>query len=264
MSWIDRLQKASFRGVPFFVESHEAANGRRLAKFEFPMLDVAQVDDLGKKLPGYKIRAFVIGDDYDTQRNLLVQACANRSTTGSLVHPYLPGTRQVRCESCSVHEQMSRGGIAEIDLEFVLAGPIPVMPVDTSSRLIAGIVSALAVIRSAFALTMLVVDNPRILIAAAVGLLGLAGEDLLTSLTGFPADVLNGLLADVSLIASAPSDAGDTADAVSAAFMGAADAAVAQSGALPDLTQPVDPVTGYDVTVAAPSDPSYGLVAMAT
>lgn len=264
MTWTDRYQGASFRGVAFFVESHEAGSGRRLAEFEFVQRDAGQVDDLGKKMPRYRIRAFTIGDDYDRQRDSLVAACVNPSTVGTLVHPYLSGSRQVRCASCTVREAMSRGGIAEIDLEFVLAAPPPAAVADTSSSLIAGIVSALKVLRTAFALAMLVADNPSVLITAALGLLGAAAGDLLQSLTGFPASMLISLAATIDAIADQPDDPAGTADALSAAFMGVADAAVAAQAALPDPSQAIDPVVGIDATSAAPSDPSYGLAAMAS
>ena len=118
MTWSDRMLPASFRGVAFYVENHEASTGRRLAEFEFPMIDQGQVDDLGKKTPRYKIRAFVVGQDYDLQRDKLVAACANPNTSGTLVHPYV-GKRTVRCAHVSVREQLQEAR-AKLDQALIL------------------------------------------------------------------------------------------------------------------------------------------------
>ncbi|HCJ3312695.1 TPA: DNA circularization N-terminal domain-containing protein, partial [Escherichia coli] len=39
MTWKDRLQDASFRGVPFKVEEESAGTGRRVETHEYPNRD---------------------------------------------------------------------------------------------------------------------------------------------------------------------------------------------------------------------------------
>lgn len=43
MTWKDRLQDASFRGVPFKVEEESAGTGRRVETHEYPNRDQAPI-----------------------------------------------------------------------------------------------------------------------------------------------------------------------------------------------------------------------------
>nr|MDM8590005.1 DNA circularization N-terminal domain-containing protein [Escherichia coli] len=48
MTWKDRLQDASFRGVPFKVEEESTGTGRRVETHEYPNRDKPYTEDLGK------------------------------------------------------------------------------------------------------------------------------------------------------------------------------------------------------------------------
>ncbi|NAH43850.1 DNA circularization protein, partial [Escherichia coli] len=48
MTWKDRLQDASFRGVPFKVEEESMGTGRRVETHEYPNRDKPYTEDLGK------------------------------------------------------------------------------------------------------------------------------------------------------------------------------------------------------------------------
>ena len=48
MAWKDRLQEASFRGVPFKFEGEGSAVGRRVETHEYPNRDKPYTEDLGK------------------------------------------------------------------------------------------------------------------------------------------------------------------------------------------------------------------------
>lgn len=50
MTWKDRLQDASFRGVPFKVEEESAGTGRRVETHEYPNRDKPYTEDLEKSL----------------------------------------------------------------------------------------------------------------------------------------------------------------------------------------------------------------------
>ena len=47
MSWRERLQPASFRGVPFHVDAHSSGSSRRLSVHQFPGVDQKLIFDLG-------------------------------------------------------------------------------------------------------------------------------------------------------------------------------------------------------------------------
>lgn len=56
MTWKDRLQDASFRGVPFKVEEESAGTGRRVETHEYPNHDKPYTEDLGKSLSAHPSR----------------------------------------------------------------------------------------------------------------------------------------------------------------------------------------------------------------
>lgn len=120
MSWRDRLQRASFRGVEFRVEAHSSGSQRRLVVHEFPGIDAKLVQDLGRGVDVIRMRAYVIGEDYDRERDRLLAACQQRGP-GTLVHPYL-GELEVRCSEFRVEERTRVGGVAQLSLAFIEAG----------------------------------------------------------------------------------------------------------------------------------------------
>lgn len=120
MSWRDSLREASFRGVAFFVEEHEAQFGRRQATHEFAQRDEPFTEDLGRKARTYAVTAYLIGDDYPAQRDRMVAACETAGP-GELVHPYL-GNMQVTCSGLSVSESSTAGRVCRLQLTFTEAG----------------------------------------------------------------------------------------------------------------------------------------------
>ena len=86
MTWKDRLQPASFRGVPFKTEDESLIAGRRVETHEFVNRDKPYTEDLGKITLRPKITAYVIGDDCYEQRDRLIEAL-NKPGPGTLVHP---------------------------------------------------------------------------------------------------------------------------------------------------------------------------------
>lgn len=48
MSWTDRLQPASFRGVAFKVDGDDLQIGRRTVVHEYPGRDTPSVEDMGR------------------------------------------------------------------------------------------------------------------------------------------------------------------------------------------------------------------------
>lgn len=117
MAWRDRLLDASFRGVPFKVDGHDHAFGRRVEVHEYPQRDKPWAEDLGSATRRFRIEAYVIGPDYDQARDAL-RAALNAPGPAELVHPWL-GRQVVACVSASLHEDSREGGQASFTLEFV-------------------------------------------------------------------------------------------------------------------------------------------------
>lgn len=75
MAWRDELRPASFRGVPFLVESARTEQGLNADEHTFPGRERAEqairVQHLGQGPRRYRIEAFVVGADYLDRRDAL-------------------------------------------------------------------------------------------------------------------------------------------------------------------------------------------------
>jgi prophage DNA circulation protein len=116
MSWRDRLQRATFRGVFFHVELSALETGRRVAVHEFPGREIPQAEDLGRKARAFTVEAFVLGPDYDTDRDALRLALEQRGP-GTLVHPRF-GRMTVQAGTVSLRETTAEGGMAVFSIAF--------------------------------------------------------------------------------------------------------------------------------------------------
>jgi prophage DNA circulation protein len=117
MSWRDRLQQASFRGVPFFVEGATGSGGRNVAIHEFPLQEFVVVEDLGKKAGAQQLPAYVLGPDYDLLRDEL-QDALDQPGIGTLVHPY-KGTLSIQITEWSWSIFTTRGGYCQFTIQYV-------------------------------------------------------------------------------------------------------------------------------------------------
>jgi prophage DNA circulation protein len=147
VTWRDELRRvtlpdgrvvigASFRGVPFFVDSSERGGGRRAIVHEFPFREDPFVEDLGRRARTFRIDGYVIGDDYVTQRDTLLSALEDETGAGELVHPY-HGVRRAVCLNYAVREERAAGRFAAFSLEFAEAPtqtPVPVEVVDLADQ----------------------------------------------------------------------------------------------------------------------------------
>ncbi|OMQ41076.1 DNA circularization protein [Pseudomonas putida] len=120
MGWRDNYRAASFRGVSFYVESAESSHGRRQAVHEHAQRDVPYTEDLGRKAREFSVSGYVIGEEYQTQRDELIKAC-EQTGPGVLVHPYR-GELTVVCRGLGLNESTSAGGMCMVTLTFIEAG----------------------------------------------------------------------------------------------------------------------------------------------
>ncbi|WP_172951485.1 DNA circularization protein, partial [Escherichia coli] len=121
--WRDRLQDASFRGVPFKVEEESAGTGRRVETHEYPNRDKPYTEDLGKITFRPSITAYVVGDDCFDQRDRLIDAL-NKPGPGTLVHPTYGELKVCVDGEVRVSTSKSEGRIVRFDLKFVEAGEL--------------------------------------------------------------------------------------------------------------------------------------------
>lgn len=119
-TWRDQLHGASFRGVPFHVDSDSMPVGRRTQVHEYPQRDKPLVEDLGRVTREIKLAAFVIGEDFLIKRDDLLNAL-DKPGAGELIHPWY-GRLMVTATGCSVSHERREGGMARFDLVFVEDG----------------------------------------------------------------------------------------------------------------------------------------------
>lgn len=122
MTWRDELRPASFRGVPFAVESVGTTHELFRDEQHFPGReragDAVHVEPLGAGPERFKVDAFVVGDNYHEARDALV-AALKEPGNGRLVHPYR-GERVVAIVGhIQVTESKRTGGYARIAFEAV-------------------------------------------------------------------------------------------------------------------------------------------------
>ena len=120
MAWRDRLLPASFRGAPFVVETHNVTGGRRVQQHEYPGRDRPFAEDLGRRARGFDIKGWIVGENYDFFRELLIVAC-ERPEAGLLIHPYR-GIHLVVCERYEISERTDEGGMCRVTLTLIESG----------------------------------------------------------------------------------------------------------------------------------------------
>lgn len=120
MSWKDNLRPASFRGVPFFIDTSNMTTGRNVALHEYLNRTEPYPEDMGQVPRNFRIDGHILGDDYFQTKDRLIRA-AEQQGPGELIHPYF-GTMQVQIGAFSVGEDNKTGRIASISFQFYEAG----------------------------------------------------------------------------------------------------------------------------------------------
>ncbi len=126
MSWADNLQDASFRGIAFDVERTSDSGTHALAIHQSPYSSVATVDDMGEDPHKHSIRAYLLGDDYEIDRDRLMLALAQRGA-GELVHP-IYGILQVNISNYTLNHSLEMVDGCAVDFECIVATPPAAKP----------------------------------------------------------------------------------------------------------------------------------------
>lgn len=150
MTWRESLRKASFRGVEFLVETVDTEGGRRVVIHKYPQRDTIYAEDLGLDADTFNVRAFLLGDDYITQRDNLLREFKKKGP-GTLVLPS-QGSRKVVAQNYRQGYDSREGGIEYLDLTFIEEGEnsFPSQSIDTKSKVTASADKATETIKSVF------------------------------------------------------------------------------------------------------------------
>jgi len=137
MSWRDKLQSASFRGIPFKVATHDHGVGRRNIVHQFPGADKPYIEDLGPDADTFTIEGYVLqnignGFDYFRERDALI-AALRQEGPGTLIHPFFGEKRVSLIGQARVAENLTADtGIARFTMSFVQYGEkqVPEIEID--------------------------------------------------------------------------------------------------------------------------------------
>lgn len=168
MSWLDNYRQAKFRTAEFFVPSAENSGGRRGVLHEFPKRDLPFVEDMGRKARTFNLEAYVIGEDYFSARDALIEALETEGP-GKLVHPYL-GTLDVFCTNYSFRETVTETRMARFSMTFVEAGILkfPNAVIDTTADVAAKKRTALQKVKTVLAKDYSIESVPYSMIQNAI------------------------------------------------------------------------------------------------
>jgi len=120
VDWSARLWPASYRGVPFYVETHAAPGRRRIVSHEFPMRDEPFHEDLGRGLRTFDVQGYVASDSALLQASAL-DAVLAAGGQGVLVLPDV-GPVTVRCTEWRRDHARDRLGYVAFSATFVREG----------------------------------------------------------------------------------------------------------------------------------------------
>jgi prophage DNA circulation protein len=135
-TWRKKLQKASFRGVPFSVQTTETQEGRRGVLHEYPLRDVPYVEDMGRAAGKFSIEAIILGPDYFVARDALRDAL-RQAGPGELIHPTLGRMTVALTDPYNLSESLTdEGGLAKFRLSFCETAevPLPAVSSDTTAQ----------------------------------------------------------------------------------------------------------------------------------
>lgn len=193
MSWKEKLLAGSFRNVGFLIESAAGEIGRRVALHQYPLRDKPYAEDLGRQARRFTLDAFVLGPDYMTVRDALIDALETPGP-GLLVHPYLGEMTVTVLEARGPQESTRQGGLARFSITFVESGEkvFPAKKSDTSRLLQEKSGLAANVLQSEFGFSFDATGRPEFIGVHAQTLLGKVTnklDALRRSIPGVPSQV---------------------------------------------------------------------------
>lgn len=113
---MEKLQPASFRGVPFLVEFETKTGGKKIVSHEFVNSDERFVEELGELPPSFTVDAIIHGEDAINER-LNLERVLREPGLGELVHPVY-GTLQVKSTTYSVTSRQTAIGEFRFSINF--------------------------------------------------------------------------------------------------------------------------------------------------
>lgn len=117
MAWENTLLPASFRGIHFEVVSTGDDIERATVTHEYPYVDGANVEDMGRTARRISMTAVFYGDDYEIQLQQFLEAI-DTSGTAELIHPIF-GAINAQFIRTSIPHEATLPDQTRITLEFL-------------------------------------------------------------------------------------------------------------------------------------------------
>lgn len=122
MAWADTMLDASFRGAVFDCLHTDDSVDIATASHEYPYLNGADVEDLGRKAKRIAMTAVFFGEGYEDRMNTFTKALKVPGA-GELVHPVFGSIKDVQlCRMRAIHDA-DTPDYCTIELEFVVSTP---------------------------------------------------------------------------------------------------------------------------------------------
>ncbi|ELZ1904638.1 TPA: DNA circularization protein [Yersinia enterocolitica] len=118
MSWSDSILDASFRGVRFDVVNARDSWSRDIAQHEYPYIDGADVQDMGRKARNLRLSALFWGDDYDSRLQSFIAELDKRGA-GELIHPIYGSMPNMQVIECQVGHDAENVDYCTVELVFL-------------------------------------------------------------------------------------------------------------------------------------------------
>lgn len=118
MSWSDSILDASFRGVRFDVVNARDSWSRDIAQHEYPYIDGADVQDMGRKARNIRLSALFWGDDYDSRLQSFIAELDKRGA-GELIHPIYGSMPNMQVIECQVGHDAENVDYCTVELVFL-------------------------------------------------------------------------------------------------------------------------------------------------
>lgn len=168
MALDNKMQRGSFRGVPFYTTQSDGEIGRRTVVNEYPSRDEAFIEDLGRRARKFTLTIFVLGDNYMAERDAL-EAAFEKEGSGELVHPWR-GRMTVSVTDCRPSESIDQGGRQSWSVTFTQTGKneLPSIRPDTVAIVDVAADNAIAAIEGDFSDTFDVENLPEFVEADAL------------------------------------------------------------------------------------------------
>lgn len=122
MAWADTLLDASFRGVTFDCLRAQDSAQRDSASHEYPYLDGADVEDLGRKARRITMSAAFFGKDYENRLQSFLKVL-DEPGHGELIHPVFGSIKEAQLLSYEIGHDADSPDYCTVELAFVEATP---------------------------------------------------------------------------------------------------------------------------------------------